>query len=37
VSSAVKQMKKPALMRGTAVEASRSVSALTQSLEGRAS
>lgn len=37
VSSAVKRMKKPALMRGTAVEASRSVDALTQSLEGRAS
>jgi len=37
LSSAVKRMKKPALMRGTAVEASRSVSALTQSLEGRVS
>lgn len=37
VSSAVKRMKKPPLMRGSAVEASRSVSALTQSLEGRAS
>ncbi|HXU64043.1 MAG TPA: phage holin family protein [Polyangia bacterium] len=37
VSSAVKRMKKPSLMRGTAVEASRSVNALTQSLEGRVS
>jgi hypothetical protein len=37
VSSAIKRMKKPALMRGSAAEASRSVSALTQSLEGRAS
>jgi hypothetical protein len=37
LSSAVKRMKRPALMRGTAVEASRSVNALTQSLEGRVS
>ena len=37
VSAAVKRMKRPALMRGSAAEAGRSVSALTQSLEGRAS
>lgn len=37
VSSASKKMKKTRLMRESAAEASRSVTALTQSLEGRAS